>query len=232
MDYWSRAEKYVYGLRRQDVMRYVDSWERLRPSDGEGVYNRWLFAIMSVRTTWQTNVRGFLACKDLGASFTRRQLHDAIRRSGAGLYDRRTEGVWELHNNFRNNPAEYDAAPTEPMPEARTRLANKVAGLGMAKTSFVFEMLFPLTCRVVCMDTHMLQLYGYGAGKNDDKPNRGEYERIERHWLTLCDNTGVPAPLARHMYWDKLQGKTDSLYWAWCLRDRHERTAGAPAVLA
>lgn len=218
MFYGSRAEAYVAGIPQDVVARYASTWSHLIPHTIDDYFNRWVFAIMSVRARWQENVKGFLAYAGLPKPFDREQLARAVMSVNLGLYERRIAGVWELYVQYREHPGRYRIMPGETMIEARDRLAAQVNGLGLAKTAFVFEMIYPLTCQVVCVDTHMLQLYGYGVGHKDKRPGPREYKELEQHWTTICHNHGVPSPLARHIYWDRLQQQPDSLYWAWCLR--------------
>lgn len=215
-----RATGYLDTITKAEVDRYVPAWSYLIPSSRLAVFHRWTFAIMSVRTRWQENVKGFLACKRLPDPFTLQELDDAVRGTGLGLYDQRIAGVWQLHEDYRARPGWYKTLPGESMIAARDRLAKYVTGLGMAKTAFVFEMLYPLTCQVVCIDTHMLQLYGYRTAPGDRV-----YRDVEAHWVRECSNRGVPSPIARHIYWDRLQGHPDSMYWAWCLKEPHEHAA-------
>ena len=87
-------------------------------------------------------------------------------------------------------------------------------GLGLAKTSFVIEMCHPENRNVTCLDTHMLQLYSI-----DRKliANKKLYDEIECHWSEACSKRKIPNAIARHIYWDGIQKKTDTRYWSYVL---------------
>lgn len=82
----------------------------------------------------------------------------------------------------------------------------------MAKVSFVLEMTLPLNSDVVCLDTHILSLYGRSDPKNT--PNPPEYHRIEDHWCRTCDRLGLSPVMARHHYWDSIRGECSTAYWS------------------
>lgn len=166
---------------------------------------------MSIHTTWKKNVEGFLAVKNLQRPFTWLQLYNAIRRSKCGLTRMRTHAVYDFHRRFWNDPSWWYPQADETMVECRDRLAGSTWGIKLTKVSFALELAFPATCGVVCLDTHILQLYNY---YRKDTPNPALYHEMERHWLAACTKRGVPSPIVRHIYWDRVQKKPDTRYWS------------------
>lgn len=65
------------------------------------------------------------------------------------------------------------------------------------------------------MDTHLFQFYGLDQSRDSSR-----YEEIERHWIEMCKMWNVPSYIARCVYWDNLQGHTDSRYWSYCLENK------------
>lgn len=197
----------------QRLCRYRDYWRHLTNRSPRAVYNAYLFTFMSVHTTWRSNVKGFLAVRDLPLDCSVSTLHTAIRQSGVGLTQLRTAGIWRFRQSFWVNPQEWCV---DPGPVERNELVRRLHGLGMAKTSFALEMCYPETAQVTCLDTHILRLCGW---PRKDAPSPREYQAMERVWLEGCQRYGVPSPLARHIYWDDLQGKADTRYWSFVLEE-------------
>jgi hypothetical protein len=219
---YDRADAFIRSVGQRDVAPYIKYWATLVPQTSRDIWLRWVFAFMSVRTTWSTNVKGYRAVKALPDGFTRDQLVRAVVDSGAGLHTMRIRGLWEFTQIYKERPDWFFPKPGESMVRCRNRLSNALHGIALAKTSFAFEMLFPLTCGVVCLDTHMVRLYGHTGGTPADKL----YHKIEDHWTRTCHKQGVPPALTRHIYWDRLQGFKLNNYWAWCLEPVSAETKG------
>lgn len=132
-----------------------------------------------------------------------------MEQSKIGLYNTRERGIWELVSTpikQRRN--------SESWVDFRDRVEKKLYGLGPAKTAFAIEMCYPLECRTVCLDTHMLQLYGYDT-KDVGKANSGKkYKEIEYHWLKCCEKNEIEPYMARCLFWDQRQMQTSSKYWS------------------
>ena len=70
-------------------------------------------------------------------------------------------------------------------------------------------MLFPLEAQVVCMDTHLFQVYGLNQTKDAKL-----YDAIEADWLDRSEQRGIAPYMARCLYWDKNQNRKNSRYWS------------------
>lgn len=138
-----------------------------------------------------------------------------LKDARLGLHNNRTTYLWEFREQYWRWPEFFDRFPRESWEQARNRIVPKIRGLGYAKTSFAFELLYPTEAEVVCLDVHMLRLYG------KERLNGGkgvvEYHRLERDWQERC--RGIPAAsyVTRCVLWDQWQNKPDSRYWSHCL---------------
>ncbi len=176
-----------------------------------------MFAFLSVHTTWSANVNSYLLLTQNAESWLhdKQELDNLLRRGGCGLYKRRGDGLWLFKYLFWENPGEWRKKDTETWTECRKRLEKRCNGLGYAKTAFALEMCYPGQCETVCLDTHMLQLYGY-AGKDQAKVSKGaKYIEIENDWNTKAKERNVPSYIARCLFWDNKQKKKDSRYWSY-----------------
>lgn len=197
-----------------DLAGYRDYWRSVLPTGPHGVWLRWVFAYMSIHTTWERNVAGYRAVAALGSSFSRTQLAGAIAGAGVGLLRNRTEGLWRLRQELGAHPARWQpAADPGRHREQRDELARQAYGIGLTKVSFAFELCAPLACGVVCLDTHLLQLYGGRQGA--EAPGAAAYNEMEAHWLRLCAARGLASPLVRHLYWDAKKERASTRYWSW-----------------
>jgi len=193
---------------------YREYWKEKTPTDAEEIENRWLFAFLSVHTPWSANVRSYLllkANKDKWRN-NRDELMRLLKESKVGLYNMRCKAIWEFFQlKIR------DKHEGESWVDYRDMLQDYIYGLGPAKTAFALEMIDPLGCEAVCLDTHMLQLYGYDT-KEVSKVNSGKYYReIEEHWLSCCRKHDIEPFIARCLFWDQKQMQNSSAYWAYIL---------------
>jgi hypothetical protein len=79
--------------------------------------------------------------------------------------------------------------------------------------SFALEMAFPLEAEVLCLDIHMLRMYG----KKDQNMRKNEYQAYEADWVGRCRGAEMPSFIVKQMHWDTMQGKPNSRYWSSCL---------------
>jgi hypothetical protein len=75
------------------------------------------------------------------------------------------------------------------------------------------ELAFPAICDVVCVDVHIGRLYGL-KNPEERKMTLKAYRCIEAHWANLCKGREIPAAIARHIYWDRVQGQSSTSYWS------------------
>ena len=198
----------------KEVERYKSYWESIKPKNDTEVFQRWLFAFMSVHTSWESNVRGYEAIKDLTKWVYRDdELQRLLVESRVGLHKNRTRFVSQFAQKFWSDPDWYKYQEGN-WQTFRDRLVKNILGLGIAKVSFGLEMIYPNETEVTCMDTHLFQAYGL-----DQTKDARRYKEIEDYWLGMCAMWNVPSTIARAIYWDRKQDKTDSRYWSYVLED-------------
>ena len=205
------ADAFIRSASVDEERRYLDYWKTIEPKTDWEYYLRWVFGFASIHTTWRSNVKCYQAVEALGLDYDLNDVKAAIKSSGAGLDKMRSFAIWEFKNKFKANPEWFRPRDGETLPQCRDRLAFSTFGIGQAKTSFVLEMCFPALCDVVCLDTHLLQLYGVNP-KN--KLTKSQYHAVEAHWAGLCAERGLSCPMVRHMYWDKKMRQEDCRYWS------------------
>ncbi len=210
---YSTVEKFFNGLSRDKIDRYCEYWDSIKPRTASEIFRRWLFAFMSVHTSWKSNVEGYNAIKDWWEwCGNYKALLKAIDGSRVGMQNNRARYISQFAQEFWKNGEFYEKGDSETWTEYRNRLEEKTLGLGPAKTSFSLEMCFPTEAHVTCLDTHLFQVYGL-----DQSRDLRRYEEIEAHWLDMSRMWNVPAYVARCIYWDEKQRKEDSRYWSYVL---------------
>jgi hypothetical protein len=209
------VDRFFLTISKDEVKRHTDYWAKKIPTDTEKVFHRWLFAFLSVHTTWEMNVRGFLAVRDIDKWLGRDSgiLKRILIGSGVGLHNNRTRFISEFANKFWNNTPFYSKAKAESWAEYRNRVEKVTIGLQKAKTSFAIEMCDPINSKVFCEDVHMLRLFGVGLQRTSLKC----YEEIEKYWIKKSDQVNVPPYVARVIFWNRKQEKENCHYWAHCL---------------
>lgn len=217
----SRAEKILRGIaaRPSLVESYAGYWFSLIPRSHEEYLDRWVFSSMSYLNTWQNNVKSYNAIRELGYPLNRFGLAGLIEKLkgiGCGIHDRRGQTLFAVDSDFWRDPAWWYPRPAESLTHFRERLRGKAFGLGMAKLSFVIEMLIPGSCEVICIDRHVLDIYGL---EKETKVDDSTYRAMEAHWVATCRKFNLPAPLARHIMWDEKRDppQTSTRYWSYVL---------------
>jgi hypothetical protein len=221
MDY-TKVKSFFSSIKDQEIESYNDYWSELKPQTNNAVFRRYLFAFMSVHTTWKNNCKGYNAIKqfnkwtlEIGGqlelwNYDANKLFNKIESTRVGMQNNRTNYIGTFNDNFWSNPDDYLCRVSgEGWTEWRDRLSKKILGLGKAKTSFAIEMLYPTEAKVVCMDTHLFQIYGLNQTKNAKL-----YNTIEADWLERSEQRGVAPYMARCLYWDKNQNRKNSRYWS------------------
>lgn len=216
----SKADEFFKNFPRDKVVGYKEYWESIRPNNHDEIFRRYLFSFMSVHTTWKSNVAGYNAIKNFSEWLDNKELlREKIKNSGCGLYNNRTKFIWDFKDKFWANPKNFYLTTKKYHVKKRDWIVNNISGLGTAKVSFALEQSHPNECRVFCGDTHMLELYDMKTLTYQSKKGLEIYKKMERHWSVNCGKIGVPAYIARSIFWDAKQNKTDSRYWSYVFEE-------------
>jgi thermostable 8-oxoguanine DNA glycosylase len=208
-----KVDRFFNSLDSETIARYSDYWGSVKPNNVSEIFQRWLFAFMSVHTSWRSNISGYLAIRNWWEWLNNNEeLERRIVSSGAGLHKNRTKFISTFAKDFWANIEVFQKSDEQTWVEFRNKLVERVLGLGMAKVSFSIEMIYPNEADVTCLDTHLFQVYGLDQTK-DSK----QYEAMERHWIEMCKMWNVSPYVARCIWWDKNQGYEDSTYWSFVL---------------
>lgn len=190
-------------------------WSALKPINDSERFQRFLFAFMSVHTSWRANILAYNLIKNWWEWLNQWDVLDSrIQQSGAGLNNNRVRFIKDFSTKYWSNPCFYNKAEGETWIQYRNRIEKTIVGLGMAKSSFSVEMLYPVEAEVTCLDTHIFQFYGLKQ-RRDFKL----YHELEKHWIRMCFEFNIPAYVARCIYWDRKQGYKDSRYWSHVLEE-------------
>lgn len=211
----TKADEFFKNFPRDKVVSYKEYWESIRPQNNDDIFRRYLFSYCSVHTTWKGNVKGYNAIKDFNEWIDNKELLlEKLKNSGVGLHNNRTEYIWDFKDKFWANPKDFYFTTKKYHVKKRDSIVNKIKGISQAKISFSLEQIHPNECRVLCGDTHMLELYGMKTLKYKSGVGLKMYKSMERHWSVQCGKIGVPCYIARCIYWDAKQNKNDSRYWS------------------
>ena len=212
-----KVDRFFDNLTLRLVKEGEDYWESVTPQSDAEVFNRWVFAIMSVHTTWESNVHGYnVAMKDLSWTIDKKRLEEMVVEARVGMYERRNKGLWQLAQKFRENPNQFKKQDDETWQECRNRLVGTIFGLGNAKTTYGLVLANPVEAQLCCLDVHLLRFLGH---EQDGQPNLKIYQAMEDEWLDRCTKYGVAPNVAREIYWNKVQGRRNSRYWSYCLEN-------------
>jgi len=207
------AEQFFSSLNPAEVTAYKNYWQSITPTNDVERFQRWVFAFLSVHSTWASNVAGYNALKDWTNWFNQWDvLEQKLSESRVGLNKQRHRFLKQFALDFWKNPKVFNKSPNETWQECRDRLEKRILGLGFAKVSFALEMIAPNESQVACMDVHLYRAYGL-----DQSRDSALGRTIEAHFVQMSKLWNCPPAIARAILWDRKQQKTDSRYWSYVL---------------
>lgn len=192
-----------------DYKKYFNS---IKPAGEVAIFNRFLFAFLSVHTSWKSNVRAYEIMKG-NVDWSEEQINKLLRASGVGLYNNRTRFISAFTKDYKSRPGWYLKKRNERWTEYRDRLEREILGLGRAKTSFAIELVYPNAAWITCVDVHIARL----CGEDPNKLNRTAYLRAEQTLIERAKLKRIMPSQYRWEYWDKNQGYENPRYWSYCL---------------
>jgi len=203
--------KFFSLIRDKEISDYTNYWSQLQPRFIDEAFKRYVFAFLSVHTTWENNCKAYNILKDFSKwKDDEALLHKKLVQSRAGMHNNRTRYLIKFIKDFWSDQAAFVVKEDdESWTEWRDRLTKSILGLGKAKTSFALEMMYPVDAQVACMDTHLFKVYGLDQTK-DSK----HYHQIEADWVERSNKRGLAPYMARCLYWDKNQNRKNSRYWS------------------
>lgn len=193
--------------RVDDYTKYLKS---IAPQTSNEIFWRFVFAFLSIHSTYKSNTRGYMMLRNPGAWRTYQTLRDALVASGCGMHNQRARFLWKFREEFFGGY--YGALTLEPdLQRRRNMLVDKLLGIGMAKVSFALEMSFPTQSSVVCLDVHHLRLYG----KDATNVSKKDYMECEDDWCARSKKVGIAPFVVRNIFWDKLKKQSSPRFWSY-----------------
>lgn len=205
------ALQHLASIQTHEVVRYSDYLMSIQPITYEDKFRRWLFAFASVHTSWKLNCKLYQALSDLKWIGDSVELKRRIQDTGAGLHNNRMKFISEFTQFYWDHPTWFTKSIHEDWYQYRDRIKDAAKGIGIAKSAFVTELLYPMDTRVLCVDTHVIQMYGY----HPEKISKKQILEIERHWDESCSLWNIPTTIARWIFWDRKAGYADSRFWSY-----------------
>ena len=213
----------IISLEQDRISRYEQYWNSITPTTDNEFFLRWLFAFTSIHSTWQSNVRCYNHIKNFEQWINNKsKLSELLILSRAGLQQNRLEAIWDFKNKFFEQPDKFEKSSGESWVDFRNRLAINLKGIGLAKVSFALELCYPKNVEVVCLDVHMLRALGLNEQgyRADSKKEISEYVKGETIWIEKSQRLNTSPYITRCLYWDIIQGQSNSRYWSSCLESQ------------
>lgn len=204
-----RVRNFFDSIEDREIISQIRYWRKKIPKTVQEIKNRWVFAYTSVHTSWEKNVAQYNLLKDQSLSSLSAIKYKLILSRG-GMQELKANGLFHFGINWYQGMKEFTELP-DCLRGKRDDLAKELIQINYAKVSFALEMCDPLKANVVCLDRHILDLYGHDK---ELAPAKNLYHRMEDYWLSLSDERGLPPYIARCIYWDRAQKQKTSHYWA------------------
>jgi hypothetical protein len=98
---YSTVEKFFNEMDYSVVPAYLDYWDSITPKNDSEILQRWLFAFMSVHTSWKSNIVGYQAIKNWWRWINKwDDLLEAIQGSRVGMHNVRVKFISEFVHKF------------------------------------------------------------------------------------------------------------------------------------
>jgi len=216
-DYTKDFDGFFDSLTFKEVKNATEYWEGIKVKSDLDYFKRWVFAFASIHTTFKNNVEGYeMLVNDMSWMISKKRLLEMLEGSSLGLTNLRYKALWDFARKFRSNPKQFYKKRNETWVELRDRLCKKLYGIGQAKVSFALNLSFPVEANVCCLDVHLLRFLGW---TKKQVPSLKKYKEMEQKWLDKCDEYNLGYGVVREIYWNKVQKKSDSRYWSYCLEN-------------
>ena len=124
-----------------------------------------------------------------------------LKNSKGGMWSHKSEGISYFQQQWLSDPNIFKPDMSN-WQSWRDDLAARLKQIGMAKTSFAIEMLYPTQANLICIDRHMFKAFGWH--RVDDTASVRQYRYYEDYWLDLSQEYNIPPVIARNIYWDKI----------------------------
>lgn len=193
------------------IDHYTNYIYSIKPQNNDDILRRWLFAFCSIHTTWENNVSGYTALKDLGWFNRESYIRARLKYARTGLHNVRANHIYNFTARWKKSSDRYSFKGRN-FKVLRNKLSSELKGIGLAKVSFAAELINP-DAGVICLDRHVLRWMTGGTELNGKMSVR-QYEELEQRWKKACREYKYHPVAARHALWDINQGKTDMRYWS------------------
>ena len=210
-DILKELEKFFWSLKRETIEEYIEYWDSVTPITPKDIFNRWIFASMSIHTSYELNVLQYKAIQKLKGKTNLKEISKCLK--GGGMQNRKAQLVVNICKNKAHMKLPKEECLEMPTWRAwRKQMNDLLWGIGKAKISFVAEMLSPSTTDIVCLDRHILKAFGQDR---ESSPKEEDYHMMEDIWLDMSYKTYCPPAIARFIYWDnRIQNEPNSRYWS------------------
>jgi len=163
-----------------------------------------------VHTSWLNSCEQFEDIRNIYDNISLQKLTEILSLGPGGMYEIKAIGIDKLHELWETDM--FVKQDNQQWQKFRNTLVANLPKLGLAKTSFALEMIYPLKAKVICLDRHMWKAFGWDDPDRSGSP--AQYHYFENYWLDLSEQYEIQPVIARNIFWDKIQNQPNSLYWA------------------
>ena len=108
----TKVENFFDSIKDKDIDSYNDYWGELKPQSDNAAFKRYLFAFMSVHTSWKNNCKGYNAIKQFNKwtlekgeqlelwNYDANALFKRIEETRVGMQNNRTNYIGLFNDNF------------------------------------------------------------------------------------------------------------------------------------
>ena len=119
------VSEFVTTIPQDKIDEYKIYWSTIIPKTHKEYFNRWLFAFLSVHTSWKANVKAYVMIDKEDGMSEKEKLMNLVVASGVGLHQTRTAGMWKFKEDFWADPTVWYRKPDESWIAFRDRLMDR-----------------------------------------------------------------------------------------------------------
>ena len=98
------VEEFFHSVNPKEIQEHYNYWSKITPEEPEQKFQRYLFAFLSVHTTWESNCKAYNLLKDFNQwKDDEVLLHKKLVQSRVGMQNNRTKYLNKFIKEFAEN---------------------------------------------------------------------------------------------------------------------------------
>ena len=98
------VEEFFHSVTSNEIQEHYNYWSKITPEEPEQKFQRYLFAFLSVHTSWESNVKAYIRIKDFWNWMgNEEELRSRLIECGVGLHNNRVRFISAFAKDYWQN---------------------------------------------------------------------------------------------------------------------------------